>query len=322
MPRTVLMLFLAIISLILCACAVTQRPVTAAYIGDAQDGPLIIGDTAVPLAQKPKPLTPESPGIVVYAANGAVIDASNAAEGYVTVKYSGDSDRAKVRVTRRGQTAYTYNLRTDGHSEVFPLTGGNGDYEISVFNRLYDNQFAQALVQNVSVELRDAALPFLYPSQFVNFNAGSAAVAKSIELAGGADSDLAVVSNIYNFIIGTIVYDTEKAKLGAEGQLGGYVADVDGTLSAGKGICFDYAALMTAMLRAQMVPTRMEFGYVTGGAYHAWVSTYITDVGWVNGVIRFDGKNWVLMDPTFASSGGANSQYVGSGTEYKMVYRY
>ena len=42
-------------------------------------------------------------------------------------------------------------------------------------------------------------------------------------------------------------------------------------------------------------------GY-SGKIYHAWISTYITDVGWVNGIIYFDGANWKRMDPTFASS--------------------
>ena len=36
---------------------------------------------------------------------------------------------------------------------------------------------------------------------------------------------------------------------------------VDETLKTKKGICFDYAALMTAMLRSQGIPTKLEIGY-------------------------------------------------------------
>ena len=39
-----------------------------------------------------------------------------------------------------------------------------------------------------------------------------------------------------------------------------------------------------------------------GDVYHAWISTYIKDKGWVNGIIEFDGNDWKLMDPTFAST--------------------
>ena len=48
-----------------------------------------------------------------------------------------------------------------------------------------------------------------------------------------------------------------------------------------KGICFDYAALMTAMLRSQGIPTKLEIGY-SGEVYHAWISTYIDEIGWVD----------------------------------------
>ena len=44
-------------------------------------------------------------------------------------------------------------------------------------------------------------------------------------------------------------------------------------------------------------------GY-SGGLYHAWVNVYIDNVGWIDNFIYFDGHDWSLMDPTFASSGG------------------
>ncbi len=35
---------------------------------------------------------------------------------------------------------------------------------------------------------------------------------------------------------------------------------------------------MTAMLRSQGIPTKLEIGY-SGEAYHAWISTWIDGVG-------------------------------------------
>ena len=131
--------------------------------------------------------------------------------------------------------------------------------------------------------------------------------------------DLEVVSEIYNFMIKNVVYDHEEA---ASVQ-SGYIPDVDEVLSTKTGICLDYAALMTTMLRSQRIPTRMEIGYA-GTAYHAWLSTYIEDVGWVNGMIEFDGTDWSLMDPTFASNMKDKSlkDFIGDGSNYSVKYIY
>ena len=54
---------------------------------------------------------------------------------------------------------------------------------------------------------------------------------------------------------------------------------------------------MTSMLRSQNIPTKLEVGY-SGDAYHAWISTYIDDKGWVDDIIQFNGNTWQIMDPT------------------------
>ena len=71
-----------------------------------------------------------------------------------------------------------------------------------------------------------------------------------------------------------ISYDYQKA---ASVQ-SGYLPIPDATLASGKGICFDYAAVMTSMLRSLDIPTKLVIGY-TGGTYHAWVSVYLTGQG-------------------------------------------
>ena len=116
-----------------------------------------------------------------------------------------------------------------------------------------------------------------------------------------------------------VEYDMEKA----ETVPYGYLPSVDETLSTGKGICLDYASLMTAILRSQQIPTRMEIGYA-GQAYHAWLSSYIQDVGWVNGLIEFDGEHWSLMDPTFAASNSSDflESFIGDGDNYVLKFIY
>lgn len=99
---------------------------------------------------------------------------------------------------------------------------------------------------------------------------------------------------------------------------------MDVVLASRKGICFDYAALMTAMLRSQDIPTKLVIGY-TGSLYHAWVDVYIESVGWVDNFIYFDGQKWSLMDPTFVSTSGHSEeikQYVGNASNYQAKYSY
>ena len=153
----------------------------------------------------------------------------------------------------------------------------------------------------------------------MSFDSSNEAVAKGEYLSYECNSDLEVVSAVYNYIIGNIVYDYEEA----ETVQSGYIPDVDEVLYTKKGICLDYAALMVTMLRSQRIPTRMEIGYA-GTAYHAWLSTYIEDVGWVNGMIEFDGTKWSLMDPTFASNTKEKSlrEFIGDGSNYSVKYIY
>ena len=79
--------------------------------------------------------------------------------------------------------------------------------------------------------------------------------------ASSADA-LDVVSSVYNYVVTNITYDTAKAN----SVQSGYLPNCDSVLSQKKGICFDYAAVMTAMLRSQNIPTKLVVGY-TGSLY-------------------------------------------------------
>lgn len=281
----------------------------------------VIEDEAVPLYQKPAGSdvrTPVASGTVTYGNGRATIDASNISNGYVMIKYTGGQSRIKIQIAK--STTYTYDLNARDAYEVFPFTEGNGSYSIKIFENVSGNQYAQVLSQNVSVNLNDEFAPFLTPNQYVNFWNGSAAVNKGAELAASASDEIGVVTNVYNYVIGNITYDTAKAT----SVQSGYLPNVDQVLAQKTGICFDYAALMTAMLRSQDIPTKLVIGY-SGGLYHAWVNVYIDNIGWIDNFIYFDGHNWSLMDPTFASSGGQSEsikQYIGNGSNYQAKYTY
>ena len=99
-----------------------------------------------------------------------------------------------------------------------------------------------------------------------------------------------MITRIYDYITGNITYDYDKAS----DPPTGYTSDVDAILDSGTGICLDYAAVMASMLRSQRIPTRLEVGYAQD-AYHAWISVYTADTGWLNGIIEFDGNVWTRI---------------------------
>lgn len=272
-----------------------------------------------PRDSTPRVLTPSADGVTVYQNDFASIDTSNTSQGYVMVKYNGTNEKVKLQITCPDQSCYTYLISDRGAYDTFPLTAGNGSYALQVLENVAGDTYTVSLAQSINVSIEDEFLPFLYPNQYVNFHTDSKAVSKGSDLAKDTYSDLDVVQNIYNYVIKNISYDTEKA----QNVSYGYVPDIDDTLSSKKGICFDYAALMTSMLRSQNIPTKLEVGY-SGDAYHAWISTYIDDKGWVDDIIQFNGNTWQIMDPTLAATNdsAAVKKYIGDGSHYVVKYTY
>lgn len=263
-------------------------------------------------------LLPQASGAVVYGNDTISIDASNTGEGYVMVRYAGASEQVRLQITTPGGILYTYALAI-GQYETFPLTGGNGSYHMDVLEHAYDDMYALAFSQDIEVALNDEFKPFLYPNQYAWYTQESQAVQYGIQLSEKSSDDLSYVENVYHYIIENVTYDKEKA----ENVQPNYLPNIDETMSTGKGICFDYASLMTAMLRSQGIPTKLEIGY-SGEAYHAWISVYLKEAGWVDNIIEFDGTDWTLMDPTLGASNNKKSveKYIGDGSNYVVKFSY
>lgn len=260
-------------------------------------------------------LVPEASGTATQTCDSATIDTSNAAEGYIMADYHGTNQKVKLQIKGPDGVTYSYNMQ--GGYEVFPLTAGNGTYTIGIYENISGTKYSTALSCSIDVTITNEFGPYLYPNQYVNFTATSLPVDKAVELAYTANTDLEVVENVYNYMIRNWTYDYDKA---ANVQKG-YLPVVDEVYKANTGICFDYASVMATMLRTQNIPTRLEVGYV-GEEYHAWISTYIKDVGWVNGIIEFDGSDWNLMDPTFASTSKSPTDFVTEDSKYLTKYVY
>jgi len=276
--------------------------------------------TDPPLFELPDIPVPTAPGRTTVENSKAVIDYSNMGDGYIMAKFRVDTGKdIRAMVITPDGTRYQYRLIPGGDYSVLPLSGGNGEYTFSLWEHVEDSKYAQVLTVTVVVELDDEFAPFLRPNQFVNFDKNSEAVRKAAELSADTDDLIDIITKIYDFVVENISYDRELAAT----VQSGYLPDVDAVLKTGKGICFDYAALMTAMLRSRGIPTKMVFGY-TGEEYHAWISVYTLETGWISDIIQFDGISWNIMDPTFAASGQGSDiiDYITDSSNYAARFLY
>ena len=267
----------------------------------------------------PDILEPEASGELVEENDRAKVDYSHTEDGYVMVCYTAQTEKKlKVQVTGP-TTTYTYNL-TPEEWAVLPLSDGNGGYQVKVYQNVSGKQYSLVLGAQMDVDMIDEFAPFLRPNQYVNFAASSEAVGKAKELTKDLEDPLQKVEAIYNFTVAELEYDYDRAAT----VKSGYIPVMDSVLAEKKGICFDYAALMTGMLRSQGIPCKMVFGYA-GSIYHAWISVWTEDSGWVDGVIFFDGVAWKRLDPTFASTENQSDSimnYINNNSNYQEKYFY
>ncbi len=327
-------IFLMLIVLLLlsgCGASSPQAPETAepgvsAGVPTEESLPpetILIEEEAAAMAEPPDPAVPvvlecEAPGLLEQRSATAVVDYSNGADGYVMVAFLGQCDtRLKVRITGPA-TTYTYNLPVSGW-QVFPLSDGDGSYQVAIYRNVTGSQYATEMTARFEVELHDEFVPFLRPNQYVNYADAPETMAMGQSLCTGITDPLEKVAAVYDYVVENFEYDYDRAAT----VKSGYLPELDLVLKEKKGICFDYAAVMTAMLRSQQVPCKLVVGYV-GSAYHAWINVWTEEEGWVNGAIFFNGSVWKRMDPTFASSGKQSDEimnFIESGS-YTAKYLY
>ncbi len=271
----------------------------------------------------PDSMVPVASGTKVVKNAKATIDYSNIADGYVMVNYTATTDKQiKVKLVSpsTANEYYQYNL-TPGQWTTFPLSDGNGEYKVSVMEHTgVDRKYAVVASVTFEAAMADEFAPFLRPNQYVDYANAVNTIAKAKELTENIADPLEKVQKVYDYVVENLTYDKERA---ANVQ-SGYLPVLDSVLAEKKGICFDYAALMTGMLRSQGVPCKLVTGYA-GTAFHAWISVWTEEAGWVDGAIYFDGTTWQRMDPTFASSGHSSEailKYIGDGANYTTKYLY
>ncbi len=279
-----------------------------------------------PVDNTPSPsyiVTPVADGKNVLQNDEAVIDASNSKNGYLMVKLKkAGSGKYKVVMDING-IRYTFTLDNSGRYTVIPLTEGSGSYSVYVLKQTSAGKGSTLLKKTVDVSIADEFAPFLTPNVNCTYDKNSKCVQLSSQLCGGGKTELEKITAVYEYVTDNIKYVST-----AENGANGYVPYPDRTLSDGSGICYDYASLMTAMLRSQKIPTKVVAGYA-GDVYHAWISVYVTGRGWVDGIISFDGHKWNRLDPTFTAGITDDTdyykqliEYIADNSNYSDMYYY
>lgn len=287
-----------LILLIISGCSTHEQ-----YPSDMPDSP-------APLLKDVKQIEIVESMVVTDQVN-AIVDYSNSSLGYICAKRMTQDDvKIKLQVVKDNET-YNYDILNETYTP-FPLQMGNGDYTLKIMRQVKDNSYALMTSMTIQVQLQNELYPYLYPNQIVAFTPDSAVVQKAFEITQHDKNDIQRIYSIYEYVVNTIRYDDERA-LAVANQF--VLPDIDRTLETNEGICFDYAALLAAMLRSQQIPTRLITGY-TEKEYHSWVEIWMEDEGWIDPHIYFSSEEWSLIDPTYAAS---KIDYEGA-YEKKFIY--
>lgn len=208
-----------------------------------------------------------------YASSQMISSGAN--EGIVEVSYESTA-KVKVEVFKDG-TSYYYDL--DGN-DVFPLQMGNGTYRVSVLENIDASRYKVVRRENIAVEMPSDTAPYLASVQNVKWKIGDQAIIKAAELESED-----TLSAIYSYLVSYIKYDYAKIDTLSPG----YLPNIEDTFASGRGICYDFSALLASMLRSRGIPAKLVMGYTPNAVgYHAWNEVY------VNG-------RWVVVDITYDS---------------------
>ena len=262
-------------------------------------------------------LVPEAPGKKTLGTSPLVLDISDTDQGYLTAVSDSTDQMMNVQLTAEDGVVYSYFI-SPGESAVIPFSSGSSTYQVSCYQQISDSQYAALYADTLEIKLANEFLPFLYPNQYVNFTPDSEASKLALSMVSEDTSDIDALQTIYNYVVSHVTYDYDLADTVASG----YLPDVDETLQTGKGICFDYAALTTAMLRSCDIPCKLQIGYA-GDIKHAWINVYIRSRGWVDKAVEFSGDSWSRMDPTFDSNSEDKDtiqEYIGDNNNYTVQF--
>lgn len=265
-----------------------------------------VADVLLPISNETGRLYGESEDSVVW------LDISEADSGYVAA-YCASSKQARL-VISSGDEKYPYVLSPNGETEYFPLTMGNGQYTIKIYEHVEGSSYKEIVSCETMVVLENDFAPYLLPNVLVEYDSDDAVVQLAYQLAEHTSTDLEIVQQTYYWVANNISYDNDKAAASI-GVTFDIMPDIEQILAERKGICIDYAVLTAALLRINGIPCKVEIGMVQspegGWISHAWNSIWIAEEGKISTNLTAKPNSWNHIDVTFVSTGGH--------TAYKVI---
>lgn len=244
--------------------------------------------------------------LTVNASSSVTIDIKKAEEGIVRISYNEINKKTKVMV-EKDSIKYYYDLKNDG--EFFPLQLGQGRYIVSVLENTSGNKYKVIATESFEADISEENSVYLKSTQPISWNEDMEAIKLAESLTQDEQDQGQTVQVLYDYVVNNISYDYEKV----DNLSSDYIPDIDTVLKDGKGICYDYSALLGAMLRSRGIPAKLVKGYREDiNAYHAWNEVYI------------DGT-WKVIDATYdawALKTGTSHNMFQDANEYNKLKEY
>lgn len=216
--------------------------------------------------------------------NQLVIDSSGTNDGYFFAAVAHKTPkRLKLRIIKQDKMA-TFDLKNNGQFEIFPLQFGDGMYQIVLYQNVIGNRYTTAGTIYLDVKLKDENACYLIPNQYINYHENKELIQLTQQLCQNKTKNESYKA-IKQYIKEHFIYDYIKAITVKDGML----PDIKRTMQKHCGICYDLAAIATAMLRIMGIPTKMVIGYADN-QYHAWVEI-------------ISGDKRIIYDPTVDIAG-------------------
>ncbi|MDE0564229.1 transglutaminase-like domain-containing protein [Exiguobacterium sp. B2(2022)] len=181
---------------------------------------------------------------------------------------SQDKGSFKLEIRQGKQVRYHDVYKGKNH---FNLNYGNGDYTFALYQSSDGKRYKRISLLQKTVRLIHSSAPYLHSTQNVFIDRVTSRLASSLSRSSYSTSQQTLVTSRH--VGKTIAYDYKKlTKLTST-----YLPDHATTLRTKRGICYDFASLNAALLRAQGIPTRLVMGSAKGvTGYHAWNEVFIS----------------------------------------------
>lgn len=243
------------------------------------------------------------------------VSTKDANKGVFHARYVGITGSAKVEVRYENRRAQIYHISPGKEYTAIPLSHGSGKYRIRMLESVMEKRDYYRVIYDSTIEvnLENSLDPFRQSGYYIDSSTNSYTAKLAREIVKGCSTEGDKVEAIYDYIVHNVSYDNNLAS----NPPANYKPLNERTLSNGKGICIDYAALMTSMCRSQGIPAKMVSGNVDNGEFHAWVEVYISDGSSIPSAVGGQANGWTLIDPTY----GSNATYRDVGSNYNIKQR-